>query len=135
MNEKKELIPAEVAQVNLLDKLIEKVVGLEEEQKKVRLLLEASIPEGIIEPLRPITVTSEPQTIRPPRLEKKWLSMVIVNDGPSNCFVVVNTEKSAVPYEVTVGEVYEVDMRSPNIEDVNVYTEAGITVLRVRGLR
>ena len=117
----------EVAQVFLLDEIATRLLRLEK-QLPVR-------PEGIVEPLSPIHVTTTPRVIHPP-YRKKWFSMSIVNDGPDDCWVVVNTEKSpAQPYLTRVGEAYEVDLGSATIEDIRVYADVGTANLRIKGVR
>ena len=92
-------------------------------------------PVGIVEPLHPITVTQQRQIITPP-IRKPWFSMSIVNDGPSNCWIIVNSEKSSTtPYDLGVGEVYEVDMGSPKISDIIAYCDSGTARLRIKGVR
>lgn len=128
MAEEKKM-PATEAMVKLLDKLVEETV----ETKK---LVESTIPEGIIEPLALITVTTTPTIVHPPHLDKHWFSMSIVNDGDVACWIIVNTGKSSDrPYQLYPEEVYEVDMRSAKIRDVYAWTDSGTTILRIKGLR
>lgn len=117
----------EVAQVFLLDEIADRLMRLEKQTPKR--------PEGIVEPLTPTRVTTEARVIHPP-YKRKWFSVSIVNDGPDDCWIVVNTEKSpAQPYLTRVGEAYEVDMGDAVIEDIRVYTEEGSANLRIRGIR
>ena len=120
-------VDPQVAQVFLLDEIAERLLKLEK--------ILPMRPEGIVEPLDPIRATMTPRVIHPP-YKKKWFSMSIVNDGPEECWVVVNTEKSpAQPYLTRVGEAYEVDVGSPAIEDIRVYTNTGSANLRIKGVR
>lgn len=120
-------VDPQVASVFLLDEIAERLLTLEK-QLPVR-------PVGIVEPLTPIKATITPRVIHPP-YKKKWFSVSIVNDGPDDCWIVVNTEKSpAQPYFTRAGEAYEVDMGSGVIEDIRVYTDAGTANLRIRGVR
>ena len=117
----------QVASVFLLDEIAERLLRLEK-QLPIR-------PEGIVEPLIPIKATMTPRVIHPP-YKKKWFALSIVNDGPEECWVVVNTEKSpAQPYLIRVGEAYEADLGSPAIEDMRVYTDVGNANLRIKGVR
>lgn len=126
MSDDKRVNPAAM-QVALLDEIAERLMRLEKQLPEK--------PEGIVEPLAPIRATTTPRVIHPP-FHKKWHSISIVNDGPEDCWVVVNTEKSpAQPYLTRAGESYEADLGSPTIEDIRVYTEAGTANLRIRGVR
>jgi hypothetical protein len=92
-------------------------------------------PEGIMEPLTPVRVTSTARVIHPPG-RKKWFALTIVNDGPDDCWIIVNTEKSPPqPYLTRVGESYEADFGSAVIEDIRAYTDSGSANLRIRGIR
>ena len=62
----------EVAQVFMLDEYAERMLAIQKTQT-IR-------PEGIVEPLAPIHVTTTPRVVFPPR-KKKWFSVSIVNDG------------------------------------------------------
>lgn len=117
----------DIAQVFLLDEIADRLMKLQK-QLPVR-------PEGIVEPLSPTHVTTTPRVIYPP-FKRKWFALSIVNDGPDDCWIVVNTEKSpAQPYLTRVGESYEADLGSPAIEDIRVYTESGTANLRIKGIR
>lgn len=117
----------EIAQVFLLDEVADRLLQL---QKTLPVR-----PEGIVEPLTPTRVTHEPRVIHPP-YRKKWFSLSIVNDGPEECWIIVNTEKSpAQPYLTRVGEEYRVDLGGPVIEDIRVYTDSGTANLRIKGVR
>lgn len=119
-------VSPDVAQVYLLDEIAGRLLALER-QLPVK-------PQGIVEPLNPTNVTTTPRTLHPP-FKRKWFSMSISNDGPDDCWVHVNTEKSPNPFLTRVGEVYEVDMQSPVIEDIRVWTDAGTAALRIKGVR
>lgn len=117
----------EIAQVVLLDEIADRLLRLE----KILPLR----PDGIVEPLTPTRASVEPKVIHPP-YQKKWFSVSIVNDGPEDCWVIVNTEKSpAQPYLTRVGEEYSVSLGGPAIEDIRVYTESGTANLRIKGVR
>lgn len=117
----------EIAQVVLLDEIADRLLRLEK-TLPIR-------PEGIVEPLTPVKATTEAKVIHPP-YKKNWFSLSIVNDGPEECWVIVNTEKSpAQPYLTRVGEEYSVSLGGPVIEDIRVYTESGIANLRIKGVR
>lgn len=114
-------------QVALLDEIAERLMRLEKQLPEK--------PEGIIEPLSPVRATTTARVIHPP-MKRKWFSLTIVNDGPNDCWVVVNTEKSPPqPYLTRLGEEYEVNLGYGAIEDIRVYTEAGTANLRIRGVR
>src|SRR4030042_1294480 len=112
--EKQNRISADVMVIGLLDEIAQRLKDAS-----------ANKPVGIVEPLHPIIVAQERQVITPP-MRKSWFSVSIVNDGPSNCWIIVNSEKSSTtPYDLGVGEVYEVDMQSPKIQDIIAYCDAG----------
>ncbi|MCJ7634981.1 hypothetical protein MUP77_21650 [Candidatus Bathyarchaeota archaeon] len=122
-------VPTDVAQVILLQRLLEKIGALDAK-------IDSTIPEGIVEPIRQIRATPASQTIRPPLPDKHWFSISLVNDGPSDCWVIVNSEKSTTsPYMLGLKEVYEVDMKAAKIVDIVVYTDSGVASLRIRGVR
>lgn len=124
--EDKRINPA-VMQTALLDEIAQRLMELQKQLPEK--------PEGIVEPLTPTRASVTPRVITPP-YKRKWFSVSIVNDGPNDCWVVVNTEKSpAQPYLTRVGEAYEVDMGSGVIEDIRVYTELGTANLRIKGVR
>ncbi len=112
-------VDPDAMQIALLEKLVKKI----------------SVPEGIVEPLHTITVTTEHQIITPPR-RIPWYSVSVVNDGPDSCWIVVNTEKSSTtPYRLDIDETFEVDFHSPKIDDLMVWCESGSASLRIRGVR
>lgn len=117
----------EVAQVFLLDEIATRLLNLEKQLPQR--------PQGIVEPLVGVRATITPRVVTPP-YKRKWFSVSIVNDGPDDCWVIVNTEKSpAQPYLTRVGEAYEVDMGSAVIEDIRIYTTSGTANLRIKGVR
>lgn len=121
-------VPTDVAQVILMQRLIEKMVVLNAK-------IDSMIPEGILEPTHRIRVTTTQQTVLPP-MRKPWFSVSIINDGPSDCWVIINSEKSSTsPYQLGFKEVYEADMKTAKIVDVVVYTDSGVASLRIRGVR
>lgn len=114
-------------QVALLDEMCERLMKLAEQLPQK--------PEGIVEPLTPTKASITPRVIHPP-YSKKWFSISIVNDGPEDCWVVVNTEKSpAQPYCIRAGEEYSASLGYPAIEDIRVYTNEGTANLRIKGVR
>jgi len=112
--------------VALLDEIAERLLSMENK-------LEAMTPEGIVEPLKIITSTTTPNIVKPPG--KPWFSISIVNDGPADCWIVVNTEKSSTtPYLLKEGETTEIEMGVSRIVDVYHYTESETASLRIRGV-
>lgn len=121
-------MPTDVAQVVLLQRLLERMGSLEQK-------INSMVPEGIVEPIRRIVATTSPQTVKPP-MNRSWFSVSIVNDGPSDCWVVVNSEKATTtPYPLGFKEVYEADMKTAKIVDLVVHTDSGQASLRIRGVR
>lgn len=113
--------------VALLDEIAERLLSIEQDIKE-------SMAEGIVEPLRLVTSTTTPAVTRP--LQKPWFSVSIVNDGPNDCWIVVNTEKSSTtPYLLRDGETTDIAMGAPRIIDLYHHTDAGTALLRIRGIR
>jgi len=135
------MIPIDEAQIKLLDKLVQQMTQLSkrvqentEQVKENTDLIREQIPEGIVEPLN-VDVTTENKVVSPPS-DKKWFSISLINDGPSNCFVVVNTELSnTTPHELEVNGTFNADMGAPKIKDILLYCVAGTASLRIRGVR
>jgi len=136
------MIRSDEAMVLLLDKLVQKMDELNKQQIETTAeltrqgqILNEQTPEGIVEPLAPMQVTTTARVFHPP-YEKKWFSITIENDGPNDCNVIVNTEKSSsTPYPLRVGGTYELDVGMARIEDIRVYCDAGTANLRIKGLR
>ena len=135
------MIRADEAQVLLLDKLLQQMTNLskqvQENTKQVQestTLIREQIPVGIVEPLN-VDVTTENRVLSPP-FDRKWFSISVINDGPNNCFIIVNTELSNTnPHELEVNGTFEVDMGAPKIKDLLLYCVAGTASLRIRGVR
>lgn len=128
------MIRADEATVRLLDKMLETMRQLSEQTNKNTQLIKQQIPEGIVDP-KEVTVTTVPQTVVPP-LDKKWFSVSVVNDGPNDCYIIVNTEKSSTnPYLLRVRETTDVDMGSAKIVDLMLQCRVGSANLRIRGVR
>jgi len=134
MSEHPNMIRADEAQVLLLDKLLQQMTNLSKQVQENTVLVREQIPMGIVEPLN-VDVTTENKVLSPP-FDRKWFSISIVNDGPNNCFVIVNTELSNTnPHEVEVNGTFEVDMGAPKIKDILLYCVTGTASLRIRGVR
>lgn len=122
----------------LLREMNVKMEHLNVKMENMSAVIREGVTEGIVEPLRGVIATTTSTAYKPPYagVGKLWFSMSIVNDGPSDCWIVVNTEKSSnQPYEIMVDEVYEVDMKKAQIIDMLVWTDAGTASLRIRGVR
>jgi hypothetical protein len=101
----------------------------------MREIVKQTTPEGIVEPLHIITATITRRAITPP-MHKPWFSVSVVNDGPDDCWVIVNSEKSSTsPSLVRNGEPCEIDFGAPVIEDLVVWCDSGTASLRIRGVR
>jgi len=121
-------IRTDEAQVLLLDRLLAEI-------RNVKTGLEKQIPEGIVEPLSPVTVTTARRTVQSP-YKKPWFSVSVVNDGPSACFIIVNSEKSTTsPYILNPNETFDIDMGIAKIVDLVAWCDLGRCILRVRGVR
>lgn len=123
---KQSKVEAGPMQVALLDEIAERLLALEN-------LAKAEKPEGIVEPIEKFTIT-ERRT--PLKLRKSWFSVSIINDGPNDTFVIVNTQKSFDPHRMANGETYNVDMKHAVIEDLLFWCNHGETArVRIVGVR
>ena len=130
---KKGLIRADEATVLLLDKMLSKITALTEQSNKTLELVKKQIPFGAVEPLSLKTATTTPSNIR---FNHPFFSINIVNNGPNDCWIIVNTEKSyTTPFLLQAGSVEEIDMKTTQIEDIRYYTDVGTAILRIRGVR
>jgi hypothetical protein len=128
LSKKPEYIRTDEAQVLLLDRLLAEI-------RNVKARIEEQIPEGIVEPLSIVHVTTENKIVHPP-FGKNWFSVSVVNDGPDECLIVVNTEKSTTsPYPLRMNEVFEVDLGTAKIVDLFCHCKSGHADLRIRGVR
>jgi len=113
----------------LLDEIAGRLLSLENHNNEIT-------PLGIVEPLPILTVTISPIVVEPPHEGKHWFSVTAINDGPQDCWIVLNTGKSSTtPHLMVVDEVYEVQFIKPLIYDLRLYTDTGSTTLRIRGAR
>ena len=99
---------------------------------------QSMIEEGVIEPLRQITVTIEAIVVHPPHIGegKLWFGVKITNDGPSSVWVIVNTGKSSdTAQEIRINETWGVKFNTAKIYDVSLYTTSGTATVRIRGSR
>jgi hypothetical protein len=124
--ERRRLRP-DVLQTALLDEIAERLYALQRFQEEERA-------EGVVEPIEPISVNEEPRRVVAPL--KPWFSVNVVNDGPDDVYVMVNTEKSFDWHRVPQGESYRVDMKRGIIKDLLLKCEAGKTAsVRLVGSR
>lgn len=132
MSESKEYrkrLNPEVLNTALLDEIAERLLAIEIHNQELS-------PEGIVEPLPIITVTTTPIVVQPPQEGKHWFSLSAVNDGPQPVWIVINTGKSSTrPYHVLVDEIYEVTFIKPRIYDMRLYTDTGNASVRIKGAR
>ena len=125
-------IRSDEAIVRLLDKLVSEITVLREQGDKTYELVKKQIPIGSIIPLSVKTANTTPQTIR---FIHPYFSINIVNDGPDDCNVIVNTEKSSTTaFLLKSGSVEEIDLKSAKIDDIYYYTDSGTAELRIRGI-
>lgn len=73
-------------------------------------------PEGEVEPVEPILVTSQERRVIPPI--KPWFSVTITNDGPNPVDVLINSEKSMDWHNMLITEVFTVNMGKGIIKDI-----------------
>jgi hypothetical protein len=124
--ERKRLRP-DVLQTALLDEIAERLYTLQRFQEEERA-------EGVVEPVEPISVTHEVRRVISPI--KPWFDVNVINDGPDDVYVMVNSEKSFEWHRVPKNETYKVDMKRGIIKDVLLKCEPGKTAsVRVVGAR
>ena len=122
-------VSREVLTTALLDEIAQRLQNIEVHNKELS-------PEGIVEPLAVITVTTTTSIIEPPNLGNLWFSVSIINDGPDPCWVVVNSGKSSTrPHRVDSDETYEVSFIKPLIQDLMLSTDSGTASVRITGTR
>lgn len=110
--------------------------AIHNEIQALKKLQGSQIPEGIVEPLKPRTVTTSGVVVRPTYLTKLWFGVKITNDGPQSVYLIVNTEKSSTEaQEIKANETWGVDFPIAIIEDLRLYTLSGTAVVRIRGIR
>lgn len=129
--EQQKSVDAVALQIALLDEIAGRLLSLETHNKETS-------PEGIVDPLVEMTVTTEPVVVGPPSAEagKNWFSVSVINDGPNYCWVVINTGKSSTrPHKIANDETYEVTFIKALIYDLRLYTDEGTAVLRITGTR
>ena len=126
-------IRSDEAIVRLLDKLVSEITVIKEQGNKTYEIVKKQIPFGAVEPLSQKVATTTPVSIR---FREPFFSIAIVNDGPNDCWIIVNTEKSyTTSFLLQSGSVEEVDMKIAQIDDIRYYTDVGTAVLRIRGVR
>ncbi len=122
-------VSLEALNTALLDEIAQRLQNIEVHNKELS-------PEGIVEPLAIITVTTSQTIVQPPNLGNLWFSVSIINDGPEPCWVVVNSAKSSTrPHRVDNGETYEVRFIKPVIQDLMLSTDSGTASIRITGTR
>jgi hypothetical protein len=115
--------PLEVA---LLDEIAGRLRHVEE-------LMEAEVPKGAVEPSEKFTITDRRVSFRP---LKPWFSISIINDGPSDVFCIVNTEKSFDEHRIASGETYNIDMKRAKVTDALMWCAKGhASAVRIVGVR
>jgi hypothetical protein len=106
----------------------------------IRKLLSEAVPEGIVQPIQPITVRGDfdrPwRQVIPPDPGKLWFNVSVTNDGPNSIFILVNSQRNSDWHRIDYKEVYEVHMERPKIYDVllkcNLGDEATVRLVFVR---
>ena len=113
----------------LLDEIAQRLLNIEVHNKELS-------PEGIVEPLAIIIVTTANTIVEPPNLGNLWFSVSIINDGPDPCWVVINSGKSSTtPHRINDDETYEVRFIKPVIQDLMLSTDSGTASVRITGTR
>lgn len=131
-----EQVDPRIVQLKLLSDIKEGLLNLHSEIEAVKKLQESQIAEGIVEPLKPRTVTTAGVVVRPTYHNKPWFGVKFTNDGPQSVWIIVNTEKSSTePQELKSGETWGCDFKTAVIEDMHLATRTGTAVVRIRGIR
>lgn len=113
----------------LLDEIAERLFAMQSMMKK-------QLPEGIVEPLNPITVTSSARVVHPPF--KPWFSVTIVKEEDVALYLRINTKNESLPYVMSADEkVFDQNFGIACIEDIMFWTDAGVTCnnVKIRGSR
>jgi len=128
--EKQKRVKAGPMEIALLDEIAERLLSLEKIQKK-------QVPEGIVEPLNPVTVTSSPKVVHPPFRNKLWFSITIVKEEAVAVYLRINTKNESIPYRMSADEkVFDQNFSIACIEDVMLWTDPGVSCqVKVRGSR
>ncbi len=127
--EQRKRLNPEVLNTALLDEIAERLLSLETHNNEIT-------PEGIVEPLPVLTITTTPRVVEPPWEGKHWFAVTVINDGPENCWITLNTGKSSTtPHQMQVDEVYEAQFIKPLIYDLRLWTDTATASVRVRGAR
>ncbi len=127
--EQRKRLNPEVLNTALLDEIAERLLSLETHNREIT-------PDGIVEPLPILTITINPRIVKPPNEGKPWFAVTAINDGPQNCWIVLNTGKSSTtPHQMQVDEVYEAQFSMALIYDLRLWTDSATASVRVRGAR
>ncbi len=122
-------VSLEALNTALLDEIAQRLQNIEVHNKELS-------PQGIVEPLAIIAVTTTTIIVQPPNVGNLWFSVSIINDGPDPCWVVVNSAKSSTrPHRVDNDETYEVRFIKPVIQDLMLSTDSGTASVRITGTR
>jgi hypothetical protein len=120
-----------VLQTALLDEVAERLLSLE-------TLARAEVPVGAVEPIEPITVTSQVRKVE--AVYGPWHSVTVVNvevaKGGHDVEVLVNSGKSLDWHRVAPGETYNIDMHRPLVKDILLRCRSGeSSTVRLVGAR
>jgi len=125
-NDGENKVPTDVAQVILLQKLIEKTCALER-------LAQATQPIGAVEPIEKYRITD---VRRHMPLQKPWFGVSVINDGDDDVLCIVNTEKSFEEHRILPHETYNINMITAVIKDLLFWCAHGEhATVRVVGTR
>ena len=128
-SERRKRLDPSVLNTAILDEIAERLFQIQKH-------FEEETPQGIVEPLPLLTVTTTPSVVEPPHEGKYWFSVSVVNQGPQDCYVVVNTGKSSeTPHLCDSGETYEVRFSKPLIYDLRLWTDTGVATVKIKGTR
>lgn len=122
-------VKPEVLQAALLDEIAERLYQLQK-------FMDEGRAQGIVEPLNPVKVSTEPTVLEPPS-GKPWFGVTIVKEDPVELNIIINSGKSSsTPYTMSRDErVFDQYFNSPCVHDVVLWTNEGTCTVKVRGSR
>jgi hypothetical protein len=116
MGDEEKRVRPDVLVAGLLDEIAQRLMAVEQ-------LMREQVPEGVVEPIEPVSVTDEVRRVTAP--VKPWFDVVVVNDGPGDVYVIVNPDRSYDWHRVPMDETYRVDMKRGIIKDVLLRCDPG----------
>lgn len=118
----------ELLSIALLDEIAERLLRLENIEHERN-------PKGYVDPIGPITVTHALTEMRASDFSP-WFSVVVINDGPNDCWLLPNPDKNFTPHHLLSTEDINLNMERGLITVVHLWCDAGETAaIRMVGIR